>query len=255
MTTGEVKKKLRSIKKLDKAIHNLDLKISNLEKGAVYSQVQFEQRIKSSKVNSTEERLINALQLKDKMMDQLQDLIMERYETLRFIDNLRNPNEWVVITMVYVNHYTIDRVCRELHKSKKVVYRLKKQALEYLSEVLKPINAEETTKQAYRFLKSYHSLVKLSLDGQDGAFEAKAMEIVGMIDTYRDNLDDVRREIFANLFTRRSIERLKLFQLYEALDIDKVQYERLKAEILLDFAKSYRDGVLVVYEQTYLGPN
>lgn len=33
MTTGEVEKKLKSIKKLDKAIHNLDLKISNLEKG------------------------------------------------------------------------------------------------------------------------------------------------------------------------------------------------------------------------------
>ena len=249
MTTDEVEKKLKSIKKLDKAIQSLDLKISNLEKGAVYSQAQFEQRVKSSKVNTTEERLINALRLKDQMMEQLQDLIVERYEALRFIDNLRNPNEWVVITMVYVNHYTIDRVCRELHKSKKVVYRLKKQALEYLSEVLKPINTEETTKQAYRFLKSYLSLVKLSLDNQDGAFEAKAVEIVGMIEAYRDNLDDVRREIFANLFTRRSIERMKLWQLYETLDIDKAQYERLKAEILLDFAKSYRGGVLVVYEQ------
>lgn len=114
-----------------------------------------------------------------------------------------------------------------------------------------PIDKEETTKQAYRFLKSYHSLVKLSLYGQDGAFESKALEIVGMIDTYRDNLDDVRREIFANLFTRRSIERLKLFQLYEVLDIDKAEYECLKAEILLDFAKRYRDGVLV----TYLRPN
>lgn len=109
-----------------------------------------------------------------------------------------------------------------------------------------PIDKEETTKQAYRFLKSYHSLVKLSLDGLDGAFEAKAMEIVSMIDAYSDNLDDVRREIFANLFTRRSIERLNLFQLYEVLDIDKAQYERLKAEILLGFAKSYRDGVLLV---------
>lgn len=246
MTTGEVEKKLKSIKKLDKAIHNLDLKISNLEKGAVYSQAYFEQRVKSSKVNTTEERLINALELKDQMMEQLQDLIVERYEALRFIDNLTNPNEWVVITMVYVNHYTIDRACRELHKSKKVVYRLKKQALECLSEVLKPIDTEETSKQAYRFLKSYHSLVKLSLDGQDGAFEAKAVEIVSMIDAYRDNLDDVRREIFSNLFTRRTGERLKLWQLYEALDIDKVQYERLKVEILLDFAKSYRDGVLLV---------
>lgn len=108
-----------------------------------------------------------------------------------------------------------------------------------------PIDKEETTKQAYRFLKSYHSLLKLSLYGQDGAFEAKALELVRMIEAYRDNLDDVRREIFANLFTRRSIERLKLFQLYGVLDIDKAEYERLKAEILLDFAKSYRGGVLL----------
>ena len=107
------------------------------------------------------------------------------------------------------------------------------------------IDKKETVKQVYRFLKSYHSLIKLSLDGQDGAFEAKAMEIVGIIEAFRDNLDDVRREIFANLFTKRTGERLKLWQLYEALDIDKAEYERLKAEILLDFAKSYRGGVLL----------
>lgn len=108
-----------------------------------------------------------------------------------------------------------------------------------------PIDKDETTKQAYRFLKSYHSLVKLSLYGQDGAFESKALELVRVIEDYRDNLDDVRREIFANLFTRRSGERLKLWQIYETLDIDRAEYERLKAEILLDFAKSYRGGVLL----------
>ena len=110
------------------------------------------------------------------------------------------------------------------------------------------IDKKETVKQVYRFLKSYHSLIKLSLDGQDGAFRTKADELVGMIDAYKDNLDDLRREIFANLFTRRVGERLKLWQLYETLEIDKAEYERLKTEILLDFAKSYRDGVLLVYE-------
>ena len=107
------------------------------------------------------------------------------------------------------------------------------------------IDKKETVKQVYRFLKSYHSLVKLSLDGQDGAFRAKAEELMGVIEAFRDNLDDVRREIFANLFTRRTGERLKLWQLYETLEIDKAEYERLKAEILLDFAKSYRRGVLL----------
>lgn len=108
------------------------------------------------------------------------------------------------------------------------------------------IDKKETVKQVYRFLKSYHSLNKLSLDGQDGAFRAKAEELVGVIDVYKDNLDDLRREIFANLFTKRTGERLKLHQLYEALGIDKTEYERLKTEILLDFAKSYRGGVLLI---------
>ena len=110
------------------------------------------------------------------------------------------------------------------------------------------IDKKETVKQVYRFLKSYHSLIKLSLDGQDGAFRAKAEELVGVIDVYKDNLDDLRREIFANLFTRRVGERLKLWQLYETLEIDKTEYECLKTEILLDFAKIYRDGDLLVYE-------
>ena len=107
------------------------------------------------------------------------------------------------------------------------------------------IDKKETVKQVYRFLKSYPSLVKLSLDGQDGAFRAKAEELTGVIEVFRDNLDDVRREIFTNLFTRQTKEILKLWQLYEALDIDKAEYERIKTEILLDFAKSYRGGVLL----------
>ena len=112
------------------------------------------------------------------------------------------------------------------------------------------IKEAETTKNAYRFLKSYPSLMKLvNKKGAQGAFEAKAIELVGMIKAYRDNLDDVRREIFANLFTRRTGERLKLWQIYETLDIDRAEYEHLKAEILLDFAKSYRGGVLLVYER------
>ena len=77
------------------------------------------------------------------------------------------------------------------------------------------IDKKETVRQVYRFLKSYHSLVKLSLDGQDGAFEAQAVEIVGMIEVYRDNLDDVRREIFANLFTKanwREIETMAIIR-------------------------------------------
>ena len=107
----------------------------------------------------------------------------------------------------------------------------------------------ETARRTYYFLKSYKSLHKLAIRENDyGAFKDKAVEIVAEIEAYRDNLSEVKREIFANLFTKRTRERLKLHQLYEALGIDKIEYERLKAEVLLDFAKSYRDGALLVYE-------
>jgi hypothetical protein len=111
------------------------------------------------------------------------------------------------------------------------------------------INELETTRRTYYFLKSYKSLHKLAIqENNHGAFKDKAVEIVAEIEAYRDNLDELKREIFANLFTKRTRERLKLHQLYEVLGIDKIEYERLKAKILLDFAKSYRKGALLLYE-------
>lgn len=107
----------------------------------------------------------------------------------------------------------------------------------------------ETARRAYYFLKSYKSLLTLAERKNDqGAFKDKAVELVTEIEAYRDNLDEVKREIFANLFTKRTRERLKLHQLYEVLGIDKIEYEHLKSKILLDFAKKYRKGVLLVYE-------
>lgn len=69
-----------------------------------------------------------------------------------------------------------------------------------------------------------------------------------MIEAHRDSLDDVKRVIFNNLFIVSQSKRQTLKQLYQSLAIDKVVYERLKTEIVLDFAKSYRGGVLLVYQ-------
>nr|DAY35139.1 MAG TPA: hypothetical protein [Caudoviricetes sp.] len=114
------------------------------------------------------------------------------------------------------------------------------------------IDEAETTKRTYYFLKSYKSLVKLSnFEGKHGAFEARAIEIVNMIQSYRDSLDDVKREIFYNLFIVSQRKKQTLKQLYQSLAIDKVAYEHLKAEILLGFAKSYRGGVLLVYQNRF----
>lgn len=104
----------------------------------------------------------------------------------------------------------------------------------------------ETARRAYYFLKSYKSLHTLAgRKNEHGAFKDKAVELVAKIEAYRDNLDEVKREIFANLFTK---ETKKLCDLYKVLCVDKIEYRHLKTEILLDFAKSYRKGALLVYK-------
>lgn len=106
-----------------------------------------------------------------------------------------------------------------------------------------------TVRRAYYFLKSYKSLLTLAKRKNDhGAFKDKAVELVAEIEAYRDNLDKVKREIFANLFIKKPKETKKLSNLFKELSIDKTDYERLKTEILLDFAKSYREGALLMYE-------
>lgn len=107
----------------------------------------------------------------------------------------------------------------------------------------------ETARRAYYFLKSYKSLLTLAKrKNEHGAFKDKAVELVAEIEAYRDNLDEVKREIFANLFTKKPKETKKLCDLYKVLCVDKIEYKHLKTEILLDFAKKYREGVLLVFE-------
>lgn len=112
------------------------------------------------------------------------------------------------------------------------------------------IDHTETTKKAYRFLKSYKSLKRLAnLRDTPGAFEAKAIEIVNMIESYSGSLDDVKREIFYNLFIVPQKQKKTLKELYSSLDIDKIEYDRIKSEILLEFAHNYREGALLAYNK------
>lgn len=107
------------------------------------------------------------------------------------------------------------------------------------------IYKSETTRRTYHFLKSYPSLFKLAnLEGYSGPFKLKAIEIINLIEKYRGSLNESKREIFDNLFIRKQNETKRLPQLFKDLAIDRVAYEHIKAEILLDFARSYRGGVL-----------
>ena len=87
-----------------------------------------------------------------------------------------------------------------------------------------------------------------NMEDTNGAFKKKAIEIVNIIDRYKDSLSEEKREIFSNLFTRSQKEVIKLSKLYKCLKIDKDKYRDIKNEILIDFAKRYREGALLVFE-------
>ena len=112
------------------------------------------------------------------------------------------------------------------------------------------VDNAETAKRAYHFLKSYKSLKKLAnLRDTPGAFETKAIEIVDMIDSYSSSLDGKKRDIFYNLFFVSQKQKQTLKELYNSLDIDKTEYDHIKSEILLDFARNYREGALLIYQE------
>ncbi|KXU16392.1 hypothetical protein SORDD17_00401 [Streptococcus oralis] len=98
-------------------------------------------------------------------------------------------------------------------------------------------------------MKSYKSLKKLAnLRDTPGAFETKAIKMVKMIDSYSSGLDEKKRGIFDNLFIVSQKQKHTLKELNRLLDINKTEYDHLKSEILLDFARSYREGALLIYK-------
>lgn len=59
----------------------------------------------------------------------------------------------------------------------------------------------------------------------------------------------MKREIFFNLFIVPQKKKKTLKELYSLLDIDKTEYDRIKSEILLEFAHNYREGALLAYNK------
>ena len=70
-----------------------------------------------------------------------------------------------------------------------------------------------------------------------------------MIESYSGSLDNVKRKIFYNLFIVPQKQKQALKELYSSLDIDKTEYDRIKSEILLEFAHNYREGALLAYRK------
>lgn len=133
MIIKEIEEKLKRVKKGNTLIPKLQLKYQSLESGLLAGTTQFQTRVTTSKTNTAEKKLLETLQLKDEVIEQLNALVNECLEVMDLIDQLDEIEEWLVLTMLYVNNLPLAQICREIKISKVNVYRIRKQALEHLA--------------------------------------------------------------------------------------------------------------------------
>lgn len=135
MTIKEIEEQLKRVKKGNDLIQRLQLKYQSLDNGLLSGSNQFTTRVKTSKTNTTEDKILEILEQKDEIVEQMSALIDERIATMKLIDQLDEIEEWLVLTMLYVNNLPMAKVCKELDFSKIQIYRIKNKAIENLAKV------------------------------------------------------------------------------------------------------------------------
>ncbi|MBF0778346.1 hypothetical protein [Streptococcus cuniculi] len=103
-------------------------------------------------------------------------------------------------------------------------------------------NKKKLAKHADRVLKNYRNFQKLA--NLSGAFAQCAESLVQEIDDIVARLDDVSRAILVNWYCQKIGQRKTRGQMCRTLDITVAEYQNIKNQGLLDFAKQYRNGVL-----------
>ena len=135
MTVKEIEEQLKRVKKGNDLIQRLQLKYQSLESGLLAGTNQYQTRVTTSKNNNAENKLLETLELRDKIAKQIQAITSGRIEVMEMIDQLDEIEEWLVLTMLYVNNLPMAKVCKELDFSKIQIYRIKNKAIKNLAKV------------------------------------------------------------------------------------------------------------------------
>ncbi len=135
MTIKEIEEQLKRVRKGNELIQRLQLKYQSLDNGLLSGSNQFTTRVSTSKTNNAENKLIETLELRDKIVEQIQAIMDERFEVLNMINQLDDVVENLVLVMLYVNNLPMAQVCKELDFSKVQIYRIRKKAIENLAKM------------------------------------------------------------------------------------------------------------------------
>lgn len=135
MTIKEIEGQLKRVKKGNDLIQRLQLKYQSLDNGLLSGSNQFTTRVKTSQTNTTEDKILEILERKDEIVEQMQAIMDERFEVLNMINQLDDVVENLVLEMIYFNNLPLVKICNDLNFSKVQIYRIKKKAIENLVKV------------------------------------------------------------------------------------------------------------------------
>ena len=135
MTIKEIEEQLKRVKEGNDLIQRLQLKYQSLDNGLPAGSSQFQTRVTMSKSNNAENKLLDTLELRDEIVEQIQAIMDERFEVLNMINQLDDVVENLFLVMLYVNNLPMAQVCKELDFSKVQIYRIRKKAIENLAKV------------------------------------------------------------------------------------------------------------------------
>lgn len=104
------------------------------------------------------------------------------------------------------------------------------------------MDKKQIAKNADRVLKNYRNFKKLA--SLSGAFALHAEELVTEIDKTVQGLDNTNQSILVNWYYQKANERKSRAQMCGELAITVDEYQTIRENTLLEFAKRYRNGVL-----------
>ena len=135
MTIKEIEEQLKRVKEGNDLIQRLQLKYQSLDNGLPAGSSQFQTRVTMSKSNNAENKLLDTLELRNEIVEQIQAIINERMEAMDMINQLEEIEEWLVLVMIYFNNLPMVKICHDLNFSKVQIYRIRKKAIENLAKV------------------------------------------------------------------------------------------------------------------------
>ena len=126
---------IKEIEEGNDLIQRLQLKYQSLDNGLPAGSSQFQTRVTMSKSNNAENKLLDTLELRNEIVEQIQAIINERMEAMDMINQLEEIEEWLVLVMIYFNNLPMVKICNDLNFSKVQIYRIRKKAIENLAKV------------------------------------------------------------------------------------------------------------------------